>query len=187
MGGFLIFGRFVVMVDQFNLERLASEWNGRAIWLEEVTYVPSSCGGLLFLISQMEHAALGNRVWYDYEGREIVENLKRNAACQGYDPSRSATSLDDYAAQSVRLTRMNFELHQNIRPVIEILRQATPVVDPVFVLPLVDYDINFHDHNRLIAEIGRYLGPGLQAVAVGQCHPGFGLSNDSRLSRAIFP
>jgi len=165
---------------QHELERLASELEGRAIWMDEVTYVPPSTAGLLFLISQMERAALGERAWHQYEGREIVENLKRNAACQGYDPARSAHSLDDYAAQSVQLTQMNFELQQNIRPAIEILRHATSVVDPVFVLPLVDYDINFHDHNRLLAEIGRCLGPGLQAILSGQCHPGFGnFGNDS--------
>lgn len=163
-------------LDQYGLEMLADELEGRAIWMQEVTFTSPSTNALILLVHYMEMAVgLDERrarhsFWDNSQEEDILfalDNFKRGLALYDYDinsslrdrgdGSRFSFSVDAHAQAKIGLEDARFNVQKNFKPVIKMLIGMAKVSDPIFILPFVDHELNLHDHNRIISDLDRWV------------------------------
>ena len=154
-------------LSQRKLEEFAGQVQENGIWLREVTWV-SPNSHKLFLLNLLSEIVPENQ-------REAHQNIKRfSYALATMDAPRESFGRtwdggydSDMAASNIVIQADNELAVQNgWKPLVNSITSYSGIDDPIILLPLVDFEINFFDHGTFIESVGRMLPSNLIIVVV---------------------
>ena len=152
------------LLDQRALERLSEEVQERGIWLREVSWVRGGNAHLTLLTYLKE--LIPER---EFDAHESVERF--SLAIAGNDAPASSLgggefwNVDTYAMNRRVQADNSLTIQKGWKPLVSSIITYSGISNPLLLLPLVDHEINFHDHNLFIEGI-RYWLPSQLAIVV---------------------
>lgn len=152
------------LLDQRGLEILSEEVQERGIWLREVAWVRGGNAHLTLLTYLKE--LIPER---EFAAHESVDRFSL-AIASNDAPSSSLGGgefwdVDTYAMNKRAQVENSLTVQKGWKPLVSSIVSYSGISDPLLLLPLVDHEINFHDHNLFIEGI-RYWLPSQLAIVV---------------------
>ena len=148
-------------LNQRQLEEFATEVEDRGIWLREISWV-QTVNPRMFLLNLLSEIVPDNQ----REAKESINRFSYAIASSSFDLRNSSDDSDFYARNSVIQTNNVLAIQDGWKPLVKSIVSYSGIENPILLLPLVDYEINFHDQSAFIDSVGRWLPEQLSIIVV---------------------
>ena len=146
-------------LNQRELEQFSTDVEERGVWLRELAWI-NTINPQLMLLNLIIEIIPSNETAV----RESVDRFSYAIASR--DSQGTEEDYDLYGINSrIRLQNANV-VQDGWKPLINSIVSFSGIKDPILLLPLVDYEMNFLDQSRFIESVGYWLPPELVLVVV---------------------
>lgn len=170
-----------------DFDELARHLENKAIWLDPISMYPDSGNPIVALMVRIDNAmsVFGYQgyepgcppLYDDTSDRAHSWRWAQYAAAVGFPgnlPQRAPhLDIDSYAIDAMQAEncRLNFkpQFQKGLEGLVQYLGRRGICREPIFCLPLLDYDINFVEHQKIVDQLQHFLIDPIEVFIVADC------------------